>query len=180
MFDGSGSPVKSNKETMSFPLDEGASSGHPAIVSQTVVVNIQKPQSTYLVEKSKNAAQVSAYKEKDSQYRKDYNKNTFGYHNKKQEELKSQGADVEKMRKIDKQLKDCHVCKKEKKNHLEKEKKSQIVLESDIHKMAEREVIEQIVFDPQYGVVKREIHFGIIDYLTVRNHIYILLYRLTL
>jgi hypothetical protein len=27
-------------------------------------------------------------------------------------------------------------------------------------------VIEQIVFDPQHGIVKREIHFGIIDYLT--------------
>jgi hypothetical protein len=33
--------------------------------------------------------------------------------------------------------------------------------------LAPREVIEQIVFDPQHGIVKREIHFGIIDYLTV-------------
>ena len=32
--------------------------------------------------------------------------------------------------------------------------------------LAQREVIEQIIFDPQHGIVKREIHFGIIDYLT--------------
>ncbi len=29
-----------------------------------------------------------------------------------------------------------------------------------------RDVIEQIIFDPQHGIVKREVHFGIIDYLT--------------
>jgi hypothetical protein len=29
-----------------------------------------------------------------------------------------------------------------------------------------REKIEQIIFDPQLGMVKREIHFGIIDYIT--------------
>ena len=34
-------------------------------------------------------------------------------------------------------------------------------------KLTKREVIEQVVFDPQHGIVKREIHFGIIDYLTV-------------
>jgi len=33
-------------------------------------------------------------------------------------------------------------------------------------KFAPREVIEQVIFDPQHGIVKREIHFGIIDYLT--------------
>ncbi len=33
-------------------------------------------------------------------------------------------------------------------------------------KLAPRDVIEQIIFDPQHGIVKREIHFGIIDYLT--------------
>jgi hypothetical protein len=33
--------------------------------------------------------------------------------------------------------------------------------------LAPREVIEQVIFDPQNGIVKREIHFGIIDYLTV-------------
>jgi len=33
--------------------------------------------------------------------------------------------------------------------------------------LAPREVIEQVIFDPQHGIVKREIHFGIIDYLTV-------------
>lgn len=32
--------------------------------------------------------------------------------------------------------------------------------------LAQREVIEQIIFDPLHGIVKREIHFGIIDYLT--------------
>lgn len=29
-----------------------------------------------------------------------------------------------------------------------------------------REKIEQLIFDPQLGMVKREIHFGIIDYIT--------------
>lgn len=33
--------------------------------------------------------------------------------------------------------------------------------------LAPREAIEQVIFDPQYGIVKREVHFGIIDYLTV-------------
>ena len=33
--------------------------------------------------------------------------------------------------------------------------------------IARRDVIEQVVFDPQLGIVKREIHYGIIDYLTV-------------
>ena len=32
--------------------------------------------------------------------------------------------------------------------------------------LAPRDVIEQIIFDPQHGIVKREVHFGIIDYLT--------------
>ena len=39
-------------------------------------------------------------------------------------------------------------------------------LRQQMGSLAPREVIEQIVFDPQHGIVKREIHFGIIDYLT--------------
>jgi len=31
-------------------------------------------------------------------------------------------------------------------------------------KIQEREKIEQILFEPQLGIVKREVHFGIIDY----------------
>jgi hypothetical protein len=32
--------------------------------------------------------------------------------------------------------------------------------------MTKKGCIEQVVFDPQLGIVKREIHYGIIDYLT--------------
>jgi hypothetical protein len=39
-----------------------------------------------------------------------------------------------------------------------------------LHKVSSRDVIEQLVFDPHHGVVKREIHFGIIDYVTVSYH----------
>jgi hypothetical protein len=39
--------------------------------------------------------------------------------------------------------------------------------EQDIWKgMVQREKIEQLIFDPKLGMVKREVHFGIIDYLT--------------
>ena len=38
-----------------------------------------------------------------------------------------------------------------------------------IGNLSERDVIEQVVFDPNLGIVKREIHFGIIDYLTVKS-----------
>lgn len=38
--------------------------------------------------------------------------------------------------------------------------------------MAKRDTIEQVVFDPQLGIVKREIHYGIIDYLTVCSYIH--------
>ena len=33
--------------------------------------------------------------------------------------------------------------------------------------MTQGEIIEQVVFDPKLGLVKREIHFAIIDYATV-------------
>jgi len=33
-------------------------------------------------------------------------------------------------------------------------------------KISDTEVIEQVIFDPRLGMVKREIHFGIIDYIT--------------
>lgn len=32
--------------------------------------------------------------------------------------------------------------------------------------IGETDVIEQVIFDPQLGMIKREIHFGIIDYIT--------------
>jgi len=40
-------------------------------------------------------------------------------------------------------------------------------IRQEVLNLAPREVIEQVIFDPQHGIVKREIHFGIIDYLTV-------------
>lgn len=32
--------------------------------------------------------------------------------------------------------------------------------------ISDRDVLEQVIFDPQLGMIKREIHFGIIDYFT--------------
>ena len=32
--------------------------------------------------------------------------------------------------------------------------------------LGDSDKIEQIIFDPQLGMIKREIHFGIIDYFT--------------
>ncbi|CDW83708.1 phosphatidylinositol-4-phosphate 5-kinase [Stylonychia lemnae] len=72
-----------------------------------------------------------------------------------------------------KKMKACYVCKNLKTNHIVKEELNQDPdLLSDEIKMgvlniARRDVIEQVVFDPQLGIVKREIHYGIIDYLTV-------------
>lgn len=40
-------------------------------------------------------------------------------------------------------------------------------MNQEILNLTQREVIEQVIFDPQHGIVKREVHFGIIDYLTV-------------
>lgn len=40
---------------------------------------------------------------------------------------------------------------------------------ASIEQMTKREVIQQIMFDPHFGMVKREIYFGIIDYVTVNN-----------
>lgn len=33
--------------------------------------------------------------------------------------------------------------------------------------MTPREYIEQVVIDPHHGLMKREIHFGLIDYASV-------------
>jgi hypothetical protein len=92
-------------------------------------------------------------------------------------------------------IKSCSVCKIQKNNHIVREfvlnqnqqdanlsqnlsafglvdeSKSQSLSFSDtirqqMGNLAQRDVIEQIIFDPQHGIVKREIHFGIIDYLT--------------
>ena len=64
-------------------------------------------------------------------------------------------------------------------NHYVNECINQDIDESDrlkrsIMKLSRRDVIEQLIFDPQLGIVKREIHYGIIDYLTVSNIIYLL------
>ena len=40
-------------------------------------------------------------------------------------------------------------------------------IRKNLMKLSKRDVIEQVIFDPQLGIVKREIHYGIIDYLTV-------------
>jgi len=71
-------------------------------------------------------------------------------------------------------------------NHYVNECINQDIDESDrlkrsIMKLSRRDVIEQLIFDPQLGIVKREIHYGIIDYLTVINIIYLLnnYFRLT-
>lgn len=89
-------------------------------------------------------------------------------------------------------MKQCSVCKVHKMNHLEKECNNKnpgndnsstfgLIHDSQkdlshgdsirhqMHKLAPRDVIEQIIFDPKHGIVKREIHFGIIDYLTNQN-----------
>ena len=90
-------------------------------------------------------------------------------------------------------IKNCSVCKVQKVNHLMREfnnnqpgndnsqinastfgliedQRKELSYGDDIryqmNKLAPRDVIEQIIFDPQHGIVKREIHFGIIDYLT--------------
>lgn len=91
-----------------------------------------------------------------------------------------------------KKIKNCSVCKVQKMNHLmrefnnnqpgndnnnwstfgliEDQRKEHISFGDDVryqmNKLAPRDVIEQIIFDPHHGIVKREIHFGIIDYMT--------------
>lgn len=41
--------------------------------------------------------------------------------------------------------------------------------EKILRTLGHKDVIEQFIFDPQLGMIKREIHFGIIDYITTFN-----------
>ena len=36
-----------------------------------------------------------------------------------------------------------------------------------VKNMSPRDFIEQVIIDPKQGVIKREIHFAIIDYMSV-------------
>ena len=81
-----------------------------------------------------------------------------------------------KMREIDRRLeRECHNCKNGcKENHIVE--LSDCMEESDEDKdqsvdepwknIVDTDVLEQIIFDPQLGMIKREIHFGIIDFIT--------------
>jgi hypothetical protein len=81
-----------------------------------------------------------------------------------------------KMKEIDMRLeRDCHNCKAGcKENHIIE--LSDCMEDSDEDKaesidepwkdISDTDVIEQVIFDPQLGMIKREIHFGIIDYIT--------------
>ena len=82
-----------------------------------------------------------------------------------------------KMQEIDARIqKECHNFKGNiKENHIIELSDDDIDIideeESDLadepwKNISETDVIEQIIFDPQLGMIKREIHFGIIDYIT--------------
>ncbi|CDW74551.1 phosphatidylinositol-4-phosphate 5-kinase [Stylonychia lemnae] len=66
----------------------------------------------------------------------------------------------------------CYECKQNKMNHFVSEcinndlEEEEDQIKNSILKFSKRDVIEQFIFDPQLGIVKREIHYGIIDYLT--------------
>ncbi len=112
------------------------------------------------------------------------------FFNEKDEEIEEKPVQTDDQTR---KIKNCSVCKVQKMNHLMREfnnkqpgnDNSQInastfgVIEeqkkeinygddirSQINNLAPRDYIEQIIFDPHHGIVKREIHFGIIDYLT--------------
>eukprot|EP00347_Sterkiella_histriomuscorum_P012367 403368858 len=67
----------------------------------------------------------------------------------------------------------CYSCRQNKLNHIVSEHMTQDaemqddIIRKKLLKLSKRDVIEQVIFDPQLGIVKREIHYGIIDYLTV-------------
>ena len=104
--------------------------------------------------KDKQAVQISPFKTKntDQNYKDNFDK---------------------KMREIDQKLeKECLNCKEgNKENHIieinieESEDEDENPQEPWID-ITDNDVIEQVIFDPQLGMVKREIHFGIIDYCT--------------
>ena len=74
---------------------------------------------------------------------------------------------------VGRKLKNCFQCKNNKTNHVVRDfpNAESNVAEDEIAQMVlnmtPRECIEQIVFDPKFGIVKREIHFGIIDFVMV-------------
>lgn len=105
------------------------------------------------------------------------------------------GGQVRETTETIRKIKNCSVCKVQKVNHIVREfannaqgggslnhSTSNFVernsaagstitpeqrMNQEILNLTQREVIEQVIFDPQHGIVKREVHFGIIDYLTV-------------
>lgn len=82
----------------------------------------------------------------------------------------------DKMKEIDKRLeRECHNCKNGcKENHIielsdcmeESNEDRDSSIDEPWKNISDTDVIEQVIFDPQLGMIKREIHFGIIDYIT--------------
>ena len=72
-------------------------------------------------------------------------------------------------------IKACYVCKNQKTNHIVKifANQDSSLAHDEIRQMvlnlAPRDHIEQVVFDPNLGIMKREIYFGIIDYVMTYN-----------
>lgn len=115
----------------------------------------------------------SASKQKLREKPSDYQITTSGEHN-DQESYRE--ALERKMREIDRRLeKECHNCKAGcKENHIielsdcmeESDEDKDESMDEPWKNISDTDVIEQVIFDPQLGMIKREIHFGIIDYIT--------------
>lgn len=81
-----------------------------------------------------------------------------------------------KMKEIDQRLeRECHNCKYGcKENHIielsdcmeESDEDISQSMDNPWKNISDKDVIEQVIFDPKLGMIKREIHFGIIDYIT--------------
>lgn len=94
-----------------------------------------------------------------------------------EEDKQYQEALEKKLQEIDKKI-ECEFCNVNyRQNHIleiegmfDDSASSPSQLQDDIWKgIVQREKIEQLIFDPQLGMVKREIHFGVIDYITTFN-----------
>lgn len=83
---------------------------------------------------------------------------------------------AKKMKEIDQRLeRECHNCKYGcKENHIielsdcmeESDEDRSEIMDNPWKNISDTDVIEQVIFDPKLGMIKREIHFGIIDYIT--------------
>lgn len=104
---------------------------------------------------------------------------------------------MDKLEELSDKVRSCQICKFHQKNHIvrTKLKKSKQLPPPPLNKkgskkhadkgdkggdegdggsscgdmgLSRKDFIEQIIFDPENGVMKREIHFGIVNYLEVR------------